>query len=120
MRSVHAYSPLDDGAYAQISYLEQRETYLEDECIQQAEVIKELESQINSLEEQLVKKTENKKDRELASKQADLVTEHENLSTLYQQCTTSCATNHENILKLHRAIKKCRSNSRIWRKRLLH
>ena len=43
---------------------------------------------------------------ELASKQADLVTEHENLSTLCQQCTTSCATNHENILKLHRAIKK--------------
>ena len=43
---------------------------------------------------------------ELASKQADLVIEHENLSTLCQQCTTSCATNDENILKLHRAIKE--------------
>ena len=43
---------------------------------------------------------------ELASKQADLVTEHENLNTLCQQCMTSRATNHENILKLHRAIKK--------------
>ena len=43
---------------------------------------------------------------ELANKQADLVTEHENLSTLCQQCTTSCATNRENIFKLHKARRK--------------
>ena len=43
---------------------------------------------------------------ELASKQTDLVTEHENLSTLCQQCTTSCATKPREILKLHKAMKK--------------
>ena len=37
---------------------EQRQTYLENECMQQAELIEELESQVNSLEEKLVKKTE--------------------------------------------------------------
>ena len=55
MRSVYAYSPFDDGAYARISFLEQRQTFLDEECVQQAELIEELESKINSLEEQLVK-----------------------------------------------------------------
>ena len=58
MRSVYEYSPLDDGAYARISFLEQRQIHLENECMQQAELVEELEAQINSLEEQLVKKTE--------------------------------------------------------------
>ena len=57
MRSVYAYSPFDDDAYGRISFLEQRQTYLENECMQQAELIIELESQVNSLEEKLVKKT---------------------------------------------------------------
>ena len=58
MRSVYAYSPFDDGAYARISFLEQRQTFLDEECVQQAELIERLESKINSLEEQLVKKIE--------------------------------------------------------------
>ena len=43
---------------------------------------------------------------ELANERWDLATVHENLSSLCQQCTTSCATNRENILKLHKAMKK--------------
>ena len=57
MRSVHAYSPFDDGAYARISFLEQRQTFLEEEYVKQAEFLEELESMINSLEEHLVKKS---------------------------------------------------------------
>ena len=58
MTPVYTYSPFDDGAYARISFLEQRQTSLEVEYAQQAEFIEELESKINSLEEHLVKKTE--------------------------------------------------------------
>ena len=60
MRSVYTYSPFDDGAYARILFLEQRQTFLDEECVQQAELIERLESKINSLEEQLVKKIEKK------------------------------------------------------------
>ena len=43
---------------------------------------------------------------ELVKKQTAVVIEHENLSTLCQQCTTSCASNRENILILHKTMKK--------------
>ena len=54
---------------------------------------------------------------ELDNKHSDLATEQEHLSTLCQQCINSCATNHENILKLHKAMKKMQEQfSRIGRK----
>ena len=54
----------------------------------------------------------------LDNKYSELATEQDNLSTLCQQCTNSCATNHENILKLHEAMKKkCRSDSHKWKRR---
>ena len=55
MRSVYAYSPFDDGAYARTSFLEKRQTYLENESLQQEELI-EAQAQINVLKEQLDKK----------------------------------------------------------------
>ena len=58
MRSVYAYSPFYDNAYARILFLNQRQTYLDNECMQQAELIEELEAQINSLEEKLEKNHE--------------------------------------------------------------
>ena len=95
MRSVHAYSPLDDGAYARISFLEQRQTYLEDECTEQTEVIEELESQINSLEEQLVKKTENNHELE-----DSLVVFSEDIKKLYKENTTLAVEIH----KIHKFV----------------
>ena len=41
MRSVYTYNPFDDGAYARISFLEQRQTFLDEECVQQAELYNE-------------------------------------------------------------------------------
>ena len=95
MRSVYAYSPLNDGAYARISFLEKRQTYLENECMQQAELIGELESQINSLEKQPIKKTE--KNHELED---SLVVFSEDIKNLYNENTTLAVEIH----KIHKFL----------------
>ena len=91
MRSVHAYSPFDDGAYARISFLEQRQTFLEEEYVKQAEFIEELESKINSLEELLVKKTE--KNHELED---SLVVFSKDIKKLYEENTLLAGEIHKN------------------------
>ena len=42
---------------------------------------------------------------DLAQQQAELLTEQGSLTTLCQQCSDSCATNRENMLKLHNPMK---------------
>ena len=86
MRSVYAYSPFDDGTYARISFLE---------CMQQAELIIELESQVNALEEKLVKKTE--KNQELED---SLVVFSEDIKKLYKENTTLAVEIH----KIHKFL----------------
>ena len=98
MRSVCAYSPFDDGAYARISFLEQRQTYLENECMQQAELIIELESQVNSVEEKLVKRSE--KNHELED---SLVVFSEDIKKLYKENTTLAVEIH----KIHKFLYSC-------------
>ena len=95
MRSVYAYSPFDDGAYARISFLEQRQTYLDNECMQQAELTDELKSQINSLEEKFVKKTE--KNHKLED---SLVVFSKDIKILYNENTTLAVEIH----KIHKFL----------------
>ena len=90
MRSVYEYSPLDDGAYARISFLERRQIHLENECMQQAELVEELEAQINSLKEQLVKKTENNHELE-----DSLVVFSQDIKKLYKENTTLAVEVHK-------------------------
>ena len=95
MRSVYAYSPWDDSAYARISFLEQRQTYLDNECMQQTELVERLESKINSLEENLVKKTE--KNHELED---SLVVFSEDIKNVYKENTTLAVEIH----KIHKFL----------------
>ena len=90
MRSVYAYSPFHDGAYGRISFLERRQTYLKNECMQQAELIIELECRVNFLEEKLVKKTE--KYHELED---SLVVFSEDITKLYKENTTLAVEIHK-------------------------
>ena len=101
MRSVYAYSPFNDGAYARISFLEQRQTYLDNECVQQAELIERLESTINSLEENLVKKTE--KNHELED---SLVVFSKDIKKLYKENTTLAVEIHKIHKFLHSFTKR--------------
>ena len=90
MTPVYTCSPFDDGAYARISFLEQRQTFLEVEYAQQAEFIEELESKINSLEEHLVKKTE--KNHELED---SLVVFSKDIKKLYEENTLLAGEIHK-------------------------
>ena len=101
MRSVYAYSPFDDGAYRRILFLEQRQTYLDNECVQQAELIERLESKINSLEENLVKKTE--KNHELED---SLVVFSKDIKKLYKENTTLAVEIHKIHKFLHSFTKR--------------
>ena len=101
MRSVYTYSPFDDGAYARISFLEQRQTFLDDECVQQVELIEWLESKINSLEEQLVKTTE--KNHELED---SLVVFSKDIKKLYKENTILAGEIHKIHKFLHSFTKR--------------
>ena len=99
MRSVYAYSPWDDSAYARISILEQRQIYLDNECVQQAELFERLESKIRSLEKNLVKKTE--KNHELED---GLVVFSEDIKKVYKN--TTLAVEIHNIYKFLYSLTK--------------
>ena len=101
MRSVYAYCPFDDGAYARISFLEQRQTFHDEDCVQQAELIERLESKIISLEEQLVKKIE--KNHELED---SLVVFSEDIRKLYKENTILAGEIHKIHKFLHSFTKR--------------
>ena len=103
MRSIYAYSPFDDGVYARISFLEQRQTYLANESLQQAELIEELAVRINSLEEKLQKKIE--KNHELED---SLVVFSKDINRLYNENPALVVEIHKIHKFLHCFTKKAK------------